>query len=1011
MIDTILSKTLEEVERRRRLPESTYRLQFHAGFTFRDAARLVPYLDLLGVTHLYASPYLKARPGSMHGYDITDHRALNPEIGTELDYDALVAALHQADMGQILDTVPNHMGIHSSANPWWHDVLENGPASPYARYFDIAWYASPRPELHGKILLPILGDPYGKVLESQQLRLAYAAGVFSLNYFDHCFPVAPRSYAQILSQCLDELKQKLGEEALPLLDYQSILTAVRNLPARTETEPARLEEHQREKEVIKRRLGKLTEESSAVREALEGAVVLYNGKAGETHSFDLLDQLLEEQAYRLSFWRVASDEINYRRFFDVNDLAALSMEREEVFLATHELIFELLRTGKVNGLRIDHPDGLYDPRQYLWRLQHRYLLTIAHALESTAPEFQGVPWESIEPELSKALGRHLQQLSAAGGRWPLYVVVEKILGADEQLPADWATAGTSGYDFLNQVNGLFVDSSQEGVMTRLYQDWVEDETPLARLVYEKKALILAIALSSELNMLAHQLDRLAQKDRWSRDFTLHAIRQGLRAVIACFPVYRSYITEEGFSDADRHYVQRAVRLAKIQNRAMSPALFDFIRDLLLQKAPRPDYVDEQYQAEQRRFAGKFQQVTAPVMAKGLEDTTFYVYNRLLSLNEVGGDPGRYGQAPSALHRYLQQRQARWPYAMSTTSTHDTKRSEDARARINVLSEMPHEWQQALGRWSQLNQEHKVRIEDDFAAPDPNEEYLLYQTLLGAWPLDPYGAEEYAEFVQRIQEYIRKVLHEAKVNTSWINPDPAYDNAVMQFIALILDPRTAPDFLGDFRGFQRELSHFGLLNALSQVLLKAAAPGVADTYQGTELWDFSLVDPDNRRPVDYARRHELLGALDARAAAAGPRLHEFAAELVQTKENGLIKLYVLSRVLRFRRAHPGLLSGGAYTGLDFAGPQADHLFGFLRQEEENTALVLAPRLYRRLLAAERKPPLGAGVWGDTQILLPKVAEWRNLFTGETLRCRATPRGPVLAVSDVLAYFPVALLVAR
>jgi (1->4)-alpha-D-glucan 1-alpha-D-glucosylmutase len=1014
MIATILSRTLGEVERRRRLPESTYRLQFHASFTFRAAADIVPYLHALGITHLYASPYLKARHGSMHGYDITDHRALNPEIGTPADYDALVAALHQAGLGQILDTVPNHMGIHASENPWWHDVLENGPASPYARYFDIAWFASPRPELHGKLLLPILGEPYGQVLESQQLHLSYANGAFFLNYYDHSLPVAPRSYGLVLVTCLEELKQQLGENALPLVEYQSILTAVRNLPPRAESDPGRLEEHQREKEVVKRRLAQLCTDSAEIATMLERTVARFNGTPGQPHTFDLLDRLLEEQAYRLSFWRVASDEINYRRFFDVNDLAALSMEREEVFTATHELIFALLQGSKVDGLRIDHPDGLYDPKQYLWRLQHRYLLTVARGLESESPQFQNVPWENIEPELSKALERHLAQLAERGGPWPLYVVVEKILGGEEQLRADWATYGTSGYDFLNQVSGLFVDAAQEGAFTRLYHDWSENETPFARLVYQNKVLITAISMSSELNMLAHQLDRLAQQDRWSRDFTLHAIRQGLRAVIACFPVYRSYITEEGFSDADRHYVQRAVRLAKINNRAMSPALFDFIRDLVLQKPPRPDFADELYQAEQRRFAGKFQQVTAPVMAKGLEDTAFYVYNRLISLNEVGGDPSRFGQSPAGLHRYLQQRQARWPWAMSTTATHDTKRSGDVRARIHVLSEMPEEWLQALGRWSQLNQEHRVAIEEDVTAPDPNEEYLLYQTLLGAWPLEPTTPDEYNAFVQRTQEYTRKVLHEAKVHTSWINPDPAYDAAVSQFIARILDPKAAPNFLGDFRAFQHEVSHFGLFSALSQVLLKTAAPGVPDTYQGTEIWDFSLVDPDNRRPVDFARRRQMLADLDERVEAAGRRLPHLAEELTRTKEDGRIKLYVLSRVLRYRREHPGLLSAGAYVPLECVGAKAEHAFAFLRQQGEEAALVVAPRLYRRLLDAETKLPLGRDVWQDTELVLPKEvaqASWRNLFTGETLQPGATQRGPALPLAEIVAHFPVALLTAR
>jgi (1->4)-alpha-D-glucan 1-alpha-D-glucosylmutase len=957
----------------------------------------VPYLHELGVTHLYASPYLKARPGSMHGYDIIDHRVLNPEIGTPADHQALVDGLHAAGMGQILDTVPNHMGVHASANPWWSDVLENGPASLYALYFDIAWYASPRPELHGKLLLPILGDVFGKVLESQQIRLAYAGGTFTLSYFDHCLPVAPRSYALILTQGLDELKQQLADDALPLTEYQSILSSIRNLPPAEDSDAARLTEHQREKEVIKRRLGKLGDDSVEVRTALERTVERYNGTPGEPRSFDLLEQLLDAQSYRLAFWRVASDEINYRRFFDINDLAALSMEREEVFRATHELILDMLQSGQLDGLRIDHPDGLYDPRQYLWRLQHHYLLTLARTLAGA----EG--WEEIEPELSQALVRHLAKIGADGGPWPLYVVVEKILGPDEPLPTDWCCDGTSGYDFLNQIGGLFVDTAHERAFTRFYQDWIEDETPRPQLIYQKKTLIMQVAMSSELNMLAHQLDRLAQRERWSRDFTLHALRNGLRAVIACFPVYRSYITEEGYSDIDRHYVQRAVRLAKLNNRALSTALFDFVRDSLLKK-PAGQEETSARPLEEKRFAGKFQQVTAPVMAKGLEDTAFYVYNRLIALNEVGGDPGRFGQPPAGLHRYLQQRQGRWPYAMATTSTHDTKRSEDVRARIQVLSEMPDEWQQAVLRWAKLNESHRVPLEESATAPDPNEEYFLYQTLLGAWPLDP-SAEEHATFIKRIQEFMRKALHEAKVHSSWINPDPVYDEAVTQFIARILDDKTAPDFLADFRSFQVELSHFGFCNALAQVVLKAAAPGVADTYQGTELWDFSLVDPDNRRPVDYGLRRRLLADLDAQAAEAGARLHQFARELADTKESGLIKLYVLSRLLRYRRDKPGLFSAGSYVPIEGAGSKADHVFAFARQRDRDTVLVIVPRLVRTLLSAARTLPLGSDVWGETFLQLPDnlaATAWQSLFTGEQLS------GPRLAVADVLANFPVALL---
>ncbi len=849
----------------RSFPEATYRLQFHAGFTFRDARQIVPYLRDLGVTHLYASPYLRARPGSTHGYDIIDHSSLNPEIGSTEDYNALVNTLKEHGLGQILDTVPNHMGVATNDNAWWNDVLENGPASRYAAYFDIAWRASSRPQLRDKILLPVLGEPYGDVLEKGQLRLSFESGVFTVSYYDRRFPIAPSSYARLLGHRLEELERELGTEAHALLEYQSILTAVRNLPDRLETDPERLAERQREKEVIKRRLANLAGEEPKVRAFVEENIQRFNGTPGDPHSFDLLDDLLDQQSYRLSFWRVASDEINYRRFFDINDLAALSMERADVFEAAHGLIFRLLAEGEIDGLRIDHPDGLYDPAEYCRRLQEHYLLACARAVFDADARFQNLDWKEVEGPLRQRIAA---DLGAGSGpeRWPLYVVAEKILAAGEPLPEDWAVHGTSGYDFVNEANGLFVDPVATGAFTRLYSDWIQDSTRFVELIYQKKLLILQVSLASELYMLSYQLDRLAQKSRKSRDFTLDTLRLALREVIACFPVYRSYIADDGVHEADRRYVETAVRRAMLRNPLVSRAVFRFLRGMLLLEYPETS--TEEDRAEQRRLAGKFQQVTAPVTAKGIEDTAFYVYNRLVSLNEVGGDPAHFGVRPDALHAYNRDRQSKWPYSLSPLSTHDTKRSEDVRARLNVLSEMPDDWRTALERWGRLNEPHRQRV-TDFTVPDGNEEYLLYQTLVGAWPLEPYSAEEYAEFVKRIQAYMQKALHEAKVHTSWINPDLEFDRAIQEFIGRILDESVNGPFLRDFRAFVRRVSHYGLFNSLAQTLLKITCPGVPDTYQGTELWDFSLVDPDNRRPVDYERRRKLLSELQAAASGPGP----------------------------------------------------------------------------------------------------------------------------------------------
>ena len=996
----LLESVARSLTEQRRLPESTYRLQLHKDFTFRDAAAIAPYLRDLGVSHCYASPYLQARPGSTHGYDITNHEALNPEIGSPQDYDAWVQSLRENGLGQVLDTVPNHMGI-GNENQWWNDVLENGQASPYAGFFDIAWNASPRPELQGRVLLPTLGEPYGKVLESGQLRLSYANGAFSVSYYDHRFPVAPRTYERVLAHGLEQLTEALGADSPELAEYQSILTALRNLPGQHETDPARLTERQREKEVAKRRLAALTEGTPAVRQHVEHNVAVFNGRPGDRHSFDLLDALLDEQPYRLCYWRVAPDEINYRRFFDVNDLAALSMDRPEVFAATHTLILRLLRERKVDGLRIDHPDGLFDPKQYLDRLQEAVILECAKVAAAAAPEYRERPWPELEGELRQELAEVRRDRSHPLYR-PLYVVVEKILGSGETLPDDWPVWGTSGYDFLNTLNGLFVDPANARAFTRLYHDWVQEEDRLPEVVYRSKRLILDVALSSELFMLAYQLDRLAQKDRRSRDFTLHTLRRALREVVACFPVYRSYITGDEIRQADRDAVEKAVGRARRRNPQLSPQVFDCLRDVLLLKYP--DSYGEEDRAEQRRFVGKFQQVTAPVMAKGLEDTAFYVYNRLLSLNEVGGDPGLFGVSPDALHRTAQERQARWPRALSALSTHDTKRSEDVRARLNLLSEMPGEWQAAVERWSDLNAPHRLTIDDD-PVPDRNEEYFLYQTLLGAWPLEPYGAEEHAAFVQRVRDYLIKAMHEAKVHTSWINPDQQYEESVLRFVGRILDPDSGRPFLGDFRPFQRRISHYGLLNSLAQTLLKITLPGAADTYQGTELWDFSLVDPDNRRPVDYGRRRELLGQL--REREKGDR-RALVRELLERPEDDRLKLYVTSLALRCRRDHPGLFAEGAYLPGEPAGSRSEHVFGFARRLGGTVAVVAVPRLLTRL----GKMPLGE-TWGDTRLVLAGFEEsltFQDLFTGVSHTLDARDGRLSLSVAGILSEFPITLLLA-
>ena len=1010
-LESLIAKTAQALRARGRTPEATYRLQMNAAFPFRAAAGLVPYLHDLGVTDAYCSPYLQARPGSPHGYDIFDHNALNPEIGTEDDYNAFVTALQARGMGQVLDVVPNHMGIAGNSNAWWNDVLENGPSSPYAGFFDIDWYSSLKGELLEKVLLPMLGDPYGKVLESGQLALHYESGAFTVRYYDFHFPVCPGTYGQVLSHRLNELEEALGATSEPFIEYQSVLTAITHLPPRSATEPARAAERHREKDVIKRRLAALTEADARVRDFVRKNVAEFNGRPGDPRSFDRLDALLAGQAYRLSYWRVAADEINYRRFFDVNELAALSTEKPEVFEATHALVLRLLRGGKVTGVRVDHPDGLYDPKGYLQRLQARYALEVARDVFASDPEFAGKDWAAFE---GPALGafRH----SAAGSanspfRRPLYLLVEKILGKAEPVPEDWPVHGTTGYEFLNALNGLFVRPDAAAEFTRLYERWRGRNGSFADVVYQKKFLILQVSLSAELHVLAHQLDRLSEKDRWSRDFTLNTVRHALREVIACFPVYRSYITAEGIHPRDRFHVEAAVSRAKRRNPALSESIFDYLRDMLLLRYP--EGMVEGDRAALRRFAGKFQQVTGPVMAKGLEDTAFYVYNRLLSLNEVGGDADNFGVPPEAFHRHNHDRGQRWPSALSTTATHDTKRGEDVRARIDVLSEIPQEWRKALARWGRLNKRHKAAAEDR-AFPDRNDEYLFYQTLVGAWPPEPFEGKVAENFVARVQAYMHKATHEAKVHTSWVNPSPAYDEGVRQFVARVLDPDGNRAFLDDFRAFQKHVSHYGLLNALSQVLLKVASPGVPDLYQGTELWDFSLVDPDNRRPVDYDLRRRLLAEVKAGAEGAGPRLAEHAWALAAAKEDGRVKLYVTWRALTCRRDHPGLFGEGDYLPADTGGSRREHVVAFARRREGRCAVVAVPRLMTRLVAKAGDLPLGPAAWEDTWLTTAGVtpgARLRNVFTGETLTAGERHGLASFAAAEVFAHFPVALMVAQ
>jgi (1->4)-alpha-D-glucan 1-alpha-D-glucosylmutase len=995
----------------RRRPVSTYRLQIHAGFTLEQARAMTAYLAELGVTDCYASPFLQAVPGSTHGYDVTDHGRINEEVGDDAGFAAWAAEMKQHGMGLLLDVVPNHIGVAGNHNARWNDVLENGQASLQAQYADIDWLAPTRAENQNRVLLAVLGDLYGSVLERGELRVAYAEGAFAVHYAENHYPLDPRSYAHILEPALGRVKaaRPAGDDSV--LELESILTAIRNLPEHTDSTPARMVERHREQQVIKRRLAALAGADAAVGRAIDEALVDLNGTPGEPRTFDALDRLLDVQAFRLAYWRVAADEINYRRFFDINTLVAIRMDRIEVFRHTHRLILDWAAQGLATGFRIDHPDGLLDPRQYLERLQQGLVLRIAQRAyeEEHAGHSGAEAWSEIEPSVIEEIERRGDDVVAPAH---LYVVVEKILGPGEKLSADWPTRGTSGYDTLVQINNLFVDPANAEAFTQGYERWIGQALPFDELVHAKKLQVLRMALASELHVLAYQLSRIAQQDRRSRDFTLSNLRRALREVIAAFPVYRSYITTERISNEDQAWVDRAVRTAMRRNPEISRAVFLFLRNTLVRRETLP--ADAGVDPELALFAGKFQQVTSPVMAKGVEDTTFYIYNRLLSLNEVGGEPSHFGSTPADLHAWYADRQARHPEALTPLTTHDTKRSEGVRARINVLSENPHDWFRAVARWSEANARHRITV-DDADVPGRNEEYQLYQTLVGAWPIEGLSDDDDAgwdDFRGRIRAYMSKAVHEAKVYSSWVNPNDEYDQALDTFIVRILDPRENRAFLDDFTTYQRDVSEWGMVNVLSQTVLRIAGPGVPDTYQGTELWDFSLVDPDNRRSVDYGLRQSMLDALKSRVSGSGDDLAPLARELWRDRHDAAIKLYTVWRSLTARRDGADLFGAGDYLPAESRGAKSDSVFAFARRLGDQAALVVVPRLPTRL-ARPGEAPVGANVWGDTTLFL---TDWtgpmtlRDRFTGATVTLEAVDGGAGVRVAEVLRDFPVGMLLS-
>jgi (1->4)-alpha-D-glucan 1-alpha-D-glucosylmutase len=949
-----------------RVPIATYRFQFNRGSRFADAQALVPYLHELGITDIYASPIFKARRGSTHGYDVTDPTCLNPELGTEAEFETLVRELRSHGMGLLLDIVPNHMAA-SSENQWWVEVLENGPSSPYGSCFDIDWHPDPAngvPE--NAVLLPILGGRYRRVLENQELILGLDKEGFFVRYQAVRLPLDPKSYRVLLRYRLESLTEALGQGGRAFRELTDLLDVIERLPVRTATDAEELKARRRDKEIIKARLWALYGTSPKIRGFIDENVSIYNGQVKDPEGAHLLEQLLADQAYRLVFWREGIQQINYRRFFDLSDLIGVRVEDPEVLEATHALIFGLADEGKATGLRVDHIDGLYDPLDYLQWLQTRL--------------------GSGEP---------------AGAAPRFYVVVEKILGGDEQLPEDWPACGTTGYDFLNAVNAVFVDARGIRLLDAVYRRFTGSPLDFGDVVYESKKQVMQDLFEAELRTLGHHLGRLGEEHQ-GPGLSPEELVQALVEVTACLPVYRTYTRGLEVCPAARSYIEGAVEEARRRSPGVSVSARDFVRRALLLDFPAPSGAEQR--ERWRSLVMRWQQFSGAVMAKGLEDTALYRHNRLISLNEVGSPAN--GGVPSdgagRFHRHNARTLQRWPHTLNATSTHDTKRSEDVRARLNVLSELAGVWARRLSRWGRMNRAKKSLV-NGRPVPDPGEEVLFYQTLVGAWPLD---AEEVPEFRRRLQAYVVKAAREAKVHTSWRHPNEAHEKALTSFVEACLDPSGPNEFLADFLPFQRRIAYYGALNSLAQVLLKITSPGVPDLYRGTELWDLSLVEPDNRRPVDFHKRSQLLGELKRQEAGDPLRLVQ---ELLAGWQDGRIKMYLTWKALAFRKAHPGLFQDGTYLPLRVSGERKEHVVAFARHDRGHWVLVAVPRLVAGLVTSGRLP-VGRRTWRDTATALPARApkRWADILTGETLTASRVADGQVIHLHSIFPHSPFALL---
>lgn len=919
------------------IPTATYRLQFCPDFGFTEAQSIIPYLAQLGVSDIYASPIFQARKGSQHGYDIVDANSLNSELGTVEQFHSLMTEIDSFGLGWLQDIVPNHRA-YDDDNPTLIDVLEHGENSAYAQYFDINWH-HPYPELQGRVLTPLLGDFYGNCLENGELQLVYDQQGLSITYYELKIPLRIESYPNFLTYNLGNLTRELGRKHPDILKLLGILYLIKNLT----NENISYQQRQDQVNFIKSLIWEIYQQNSLFEKLVQDNLVFFNGEVGKPETFEPLDKILTEQFFRLAYWKVGAEELNYRRFFTVNELICLRVEDFPIFAKTHQLIAELVKSNKFTGLRIDHIDGLHDPTVYLQRLK-------------------------------ELVGN-------------IYIVVEKILEIDEVLPKNWSTEGTSGYDFLNQVNGVFCRQENAQKFDQIYHKFTGKSNNYEQLVVESKLLIAETNLVGDIDNLAHLFKEISNKYYYGRDFTLSGLRKAILEILVQFQVYRTYINQAGISQSDRQYLTAAIAKAKQASQRLIKEL-SLIEQIVLQTYDAS--VSETDKQQWLEFTMKLQQYTGPLMAKGIEDTLFYVYNRLVSLNEVGGNPQSFGVAVAEFHQFNWQRLASHPYSMNATSTHDTKRSEDVRARLNVLSEIPSEWEEIVASWRELNQNKKISFNSQ-SIPDANDEYFFYQNLLGVYP---FQLEDRDNLISRLKNYSIKAVREAKIHTAWLRPDQVYEDGLNRFIERVFDLAENQEFWQSFAEFKTKIAFYGVLNSLSQTLLKITCPGIPDFYQGTELWDFSLVDPDNRRPVNYSQRHEFLEGMDA-------------AKLEELKSNysdGRLKLWLTQRALQIRNKYKQLYLQGEYLPLEVEGKWANHVIAFARRQSGKALITIVGRHFTSLHAASVYP-VGEAIWGDTCVNIPP--NWSKIWQ-DTLSDQKISNSSQLGIGQIFTTLPIALL---